>query len=43
MTTQPMTPTAERPMHEEADFVKINAVDHVEVWVCKSKQCVFFL
>ncbi len=42
MTTQPMTPTAERPMHEEADFFKINAVDHVEFWVGNAKQSVFF-
>lgn len=33
---------AERPMHEEADLFKINAVDHLEFWVGNAKQSVFF-
>lgn len=39
-TTAPIT--AVRPMDEEADLFKINAVDHLEFWVGNAKQSVFF-
>ena len=32
----------ERPMDEEADLFKINAVDHIEFWVGNAKQAVFY-
>src|SRR3990172_8160566 len=36
-------PTAtDRPIDEEADLFKINAVDHIEFWVGNAKQSVFF-
>src|SRR6185503_9046587 len=34
--------TDERPIHEEADFFKISAIDHLEFWVGNAKQSVFF-
>src|SRR5262245_2680732 len=36
-------PTAdERTIDQEGDFLKINAVDHVELWVGNAKQSVFY-
>ena len=36
-------PTAtDRPIDEEADLFKINAIDHIEFWVGNAKQSVFF-
>lgn len=36
-------PTADtRPMHEEDDSFKINAVDHVEFWVGNAKQAAYY-
>ncbi|MEK7276326.1 MAG: 4-hydroxyphenylpyruvate dioxygenase [Chloroflexota bacterium] len=43
MAAPTVTPTAtERPIDEEADLFKINAVDHIEFWVGNAKQSVFF-
>jgi len=33
---------SKRPIDQEADFVKLKAVDHVEFWVGNAKQSVFF-
>jgi 4-hydroxyphenylpyruvate dioxygenase len=32
----------ERPMTEEADFLKINSVDHLHFWVGNAKQAMYF-
>lgn len=40
MTTQDTLDT--RPMDEEADLFKINAMDHVEFWVGNAKQAAFY-
>lgn len=40
MTTQDLIDT--RPMDEEADLFKINAMDHVEFWVGNAKQAAFY-
>ena len=32
----------DRPMDQEADLFKINAVDHIEFWVGNARQAVFF-
>jgi 4-hydroxyphenylpyruvate dioxygenase len=42
MTTKDLTNVDERPMDQEADLFKINAVDHVELWVGNAKQAVFY-
>ena len=44
MTTQDLARAAldDRPMGQEADLFKINAVDHVEFWVGNAKQAVFY-
>lgn len=39
MTTQA---TAVRAMEQEGDFLKINAMDHVELWVGNAKQAVYY-
>ncbi|MCL4253397.1 MAG: hypothetical protein KJ043_06425, partial [Anaerolineae bacterium] len=33
---------ASRPMTEEADFLKINSVDHVHFWVGNAKQAMYY-
>jgi 4-hydroxyphenylpyruvate dioxygenase len=42
MSVQTASTVDERPIHEEADFFKINAVDHLEFWVGNAKQSVYF-
>jgi 4-hydroxyphenylpyruvate dioxygenase len=36
------TQTEDRPMDQEADLFKINAVDHIEFWVGNAKQAVYY-
>jgi 4-hydroxyphenylpyruvate dioxygenase len=36
------TRAAERPMTEEADFLKINSIDHIHWWVGNAKQAMYF-
>jgi 4-hydroxyphenylpyruvate dioxygenase len=33
---------AERPMTEEADFLKINSIDHIHWWVGNAKQAMYY-
>jgi 4-hydroxyphenylpyruvate dioxygenase len=40
MTTAPALD--QRPMSEEADHLKINSIDHVEIWVGNAKQAMYF-
>jgi 4-hydroxyphenylpyruvate dioxygenase len=42
MITEPVTNIDARPIDQEADLFKINAVDHVEFWVGNAKQSVFY-
>lgn len=42
MTVKDVSNTDARPLDEEADLFKINAVDHVEFWVGNAKQAVFY-
>ena len=42
MTTQDLPRTDDRPMDEEADLFKINAVDHIEFWVGNAKQSAYY-
>ena len=42
MTLKELSQTEERPIDQEADFLKINAVDHIEFWVGNAKQSTFF-
>lgn len=38
----PKPVAAERAMDQEGDFIKINAMDHVELWVGNAKQAVYY-
>lgn len=38
----PMLHTAERPKTEEADFLKINSIDHLHFWVGNAKQSMYY-
>ncbi len=42
MTDAAEPQTASRPIEQEADFIKLNAVDHVEFWVGNAKQATYF-
>ena len=42
MITDQALKTEERPIDQEADFLKINAIDHIEFWVGNAKQSVFY-
>ena len=42
MITEPQTNVDERPIDEEADLFKINAMDHVEFWVGNARQAVYY-
>ena len=42
MTTTTLPSVDERPIDQEGDFLKINAIDHVEFWVGNAKQSVFY-
>jgi 4-hydroxyphenylpyruvate dioxygenase len=42
MTTTDAVDTADRPMDQEADLFKINAVDHIEFWVGNAKQATYY-
>ena len=42
MSTIVREPATERPIDQEGDFVKLNAVDHVEFWVGNAKQTAHF-
>ena len=42
MTTRDKPMTDERTIDQEGDFLKINAIDHVEFWVGNAKQSAFF-
>ncbi|HLF27953.1 MAG TPA: 4-hydroxyphenylpyruvate dioxygenase [Anaerolineae bacterium] len=42
MITDPVTQVDERPLDQEADLFKINAVDHIEFWVGNARQAVYY-
>ncbi|MBI1986813.1 MAG: 4-hydroxyphenylpyruvate dioxygenase [Nitrospinae bacterium] len=42
MAIQEFPRTDERSLEEEADLFKINAVDHIELWVGNAKQSVYY-
>jgi 4-hydroxyphenylpyruvate dioxygenase len=42
MTTQDLPRVDDRPIDQEADLFRINAVDHIEFWVGNAKQSVFY-
>lgn len=42
MITQDMPRTNERPLDEEVELFKINAVDHIEFWVGNARQSVYY-
>ncbi len=42
MIMEQMTQSDQRPIDQEADLFKINAVDHVEFWVGNAKQSVYY-
>jgi 4-hydroxyphenylpyruvate dioxygenase len=42
MTTKDLPRTDDRPMDEEADLFKINAVDHIEFWVGNARQSAYY-
>ncbi len=42
MITEKVAQADDRPMDQEADLFKINAVDHIEFWVGNAKQSSFF-
>jgi len=42
MITESATNTDDRPIDQEADLFKINAIDHVEFWVGNAKQSTFY-
>jgi len=42
MATKALTNVDDRPIDQEADLFKINAVDHIEFWVGNAKQAVFY-
>ncbi len=42
MTTTALPVVEERPIDQEGDFLKINAIDHIEFWVGNAKQSTFY-
>jgi 4-hydroxyphenylpyruvate dioxygenase len=42
MTTSVLPVVEERPIDQEGDFLKINAIDYIEFWVGNAKQSVFY-
>ncbi len=42
MITEQLTQTDTRPIDQEADLFKINAVDHIEFWVGNARQSVYY-
>ena len=42
MTTREMPVTEDRTIDQEGDFLKINAIDHIEFWVGNAKQSAFY-
>jgi len=42
MITDQMTQTDERPIDQEADLFKINAIDHIEFWVGNARQSAYY-
>lgn len=42
MTTTVLPVIDERPIDQEGDFLKINAIDHIEFWVGNAKQSAFY-
>ncbi len=42
MTTTALPVVEERPIDQEGDFLKINALDHLEFWVGNAKQSTFY-
>ncbi len=42
MTTTAVPIVEERSIDQEGDFLKINAIDHIEFWVGNAKQAVFY-
>jgi len=42
MITEQMTQTGDRPIDQEADLFKINAIDHIEFWVGNARQSAYY-
>ena len=42
MTTTAVPVVKDRPIDQEGDFLKINAIDHIEFWVGNAKQSTFY-
>ena len=42
MTLKELPAIEERPIDQEGDFLKINAIDHIEFWVGNAKQAAYY-